>query len=446
MTTPGVARRKFLLGGAALGAGALALTRCTGAGAPAAGGGAAARAAAGTGAGSLARWTEVRALFPLRPDRVHMAGFLLASHPRPVAEAIERHRRGLDEDPEDYLHGNEARLESGVRRAAARYLGAHPDEVALTDSTTMGLGILFGGLRLRAGQELLTTTHDHIVTHEALRYRSERDGAPLRKVALYDEPARASADEITGRLARAITPATRIIAVTWVHSGTGVKLPIRQMAEVVARANAGRAEADRALLVVDGVHGFGNQAVRVVDLGCDAFIAGCHKWIFGPRGTGLIWARPHAWAATGPTIPSFDPSWRTEPLDQLPAASWMTPGGFHSFEHRWALAQAFELHEKIGPARVAHRIAELNTRCKEGLAALPRVKVATPASTALSAGIICFEVKGHTPAQVVAALKRVGVVATVTPDFYEPAYARLAPSLLTLEQDVDRAVAAVAAL
>ena len=445
MNRPGVARRNFLLGGAALGAGALALTRCTGAGAPAASGGAAS-AAAGTGAGSLASWTEVRALFPLRADRVHMAGFLLASHPRPVAEAIERHRRGFDEDPEDYLHANEARHEMAVRRAAAAYLGAQPDEVALTDSTTMGLGVMFGGLRLRAGQELLTTTHDHIVTHEALRYQSERTGAPLRKVALYDDPARASADEATDRLARAITPATRIIAVTWVHSGTGVKLPIRQMAEVVARANAGRAEADRALLVVDGVHGFGNQAERVVDLGCDAFIAGCHKWMFGPRGTGLIWARPHAWAATGPTIPSFDPGWRPEPLEQIPAASWMTPGGFHSFEHRWALAPAFELHQAIGPARVAQRIAELNTRCKEGLAALPKVRIATPAAPALSAGIICFGVEGRTPQQTVAALKRVGVVATVTPDFYEPAYARLAPSLLTLEDDVDRAVAAVGAL
>jgi selenocysteine lyase/cysteine desulfurase len=67
-------------------------------------------------------------------------------------------------------------------------------------------------------------------------------------------------------------------------------------------------------------------------------------------------------------------------------------------------------------------------------------------SAELSAGIICFEVAGKTPEQVVAALATRGIVASVTPSFYTPAYARLAPSLLTLEDDVDRAVAAVAAV
>src|SRR5262249_39778478 len=151
----------------------------------------------------------------------------------------------------------------------------------------------------------------------------------------------------------------------WVHSGTGVKLPLRALADVVAKANAKRDAATRALLVVDGVHGFGNQDFEAGDLGCDFFIAGCHKWIFGPRGTGLVWARPDAWSATKPIIPSMDPMWRKEPLDQMPAAAYLTPGGFHSFEHRWALAAAFEMHQRLGKAKVAARVAELNTRCKQ---------------------------------------------------------------------------------
>lgn len=425
------------MGAAGLGAGALALSRFaeTATDAPAA----AATPAAGD-------WAAVRALFGLAPDRVHMAGFYLASHPEPVRRAIEAHRRGLDAEPVGYLHENWARLENGVRRVAAEYAGCAPDDLAMTDSTTMGVGLVYGGLRLRAGQEVLTTTHDHIVTPVALGYACERTGATLRRVALYDDPAAAGGGEAAERLTRAITPATRVVAVTWVHSGTGVKLPIPELAEAVARANRGRDEADRALLFVDGVHGFGNQAARVVDLGCDAFIAGCHKWLFGPRGTGLVWARPAAWAATAPLIPSFDRAWRTEASDAIPPAAWMTPGGFHSFEHRWAVAEAFELHRALGMDRVAARTAELNRRCKEGLAELPRVRVATPLADEMSAGIICFAVAGRTPHEVVAGLAARHVVATVTPGFYDPPYARLAPSLLTLEEDVDRAVAAVAAL
>jgi selenocysteine lyase/cysteine desulfurase len=390
-------------------------------------------------------WADVRAQFPLTSDRVHMAGFLLASHPRPVADAIERHRAGFDRDPATYLHEHQGSAEQAARRAAADYLGGSVDDVALTDSTTQGLGVVYGGLRLAPGQEVLTTTHDHFVTHGALAYRAARTQNPLRKVALYEDPSRATADEIVARLAAAITPATRVIAVTWVHSGTGVKLPIAALAEAVARANAGRAEADRALLFVDGVHGFGNQDVRVAALGCDFFIAGCHKWIFGPRGTGLVWARPGAWSITSPMIPSFDVAWRPEQLDLQATARSMTPGGYHSFEHRWALPEAFALHEQIGVSRVAARIRELNTQCKEQLAAVRGVTVATPMSPELSAGIVCFSVDGKAPQDVVGALWARNIVASVTPGYYTQAYVRLAPSLLTDESDVDVTVAAVAA-
>jgi selenocysteine lyase/cysteine desulfurase len=75
-----------------------------------------------------------------------MAGFLLASHPTPVREAIATHRRNLDEHPADYLSENHERLEDTVLRAAADYLEVQPTEIALTDSTTMGLGLLYGGL------------------------------------------------------------------------------------------------------------------------------------------------------------------------------------------------------------------------------------------------------------------------------------------------------------
>jgi selenocysteine lyase/cysteine desulfurase len=132
------------------------------------------------------------------------------------------------------------------------------------------------------------------------------------------------------------------------------------------------------------------------------------------------------------------------PLDKMPPITFMSPGGFHSFEHRWALAAAFAFQEQIGFQRVAARIRELNTRCKQQLAKVPGVKIATPMAEELSAGIICFDVDGKPPEAVVKALEAKQIVASVTPLFYVPLHARLAPSLLTDEADVDRAVAAVA--
>jgi selenocysteine lyase/cysteine desulfurase len=381
-------------------------------------------------------WQNVRSQFRVRRDRVHLGAFLLASHPAPVRRAIERHRKGLDADPVSYLHREGMALEAAALRAAAGYTGGRAADIALTDSTTMGLALLYNGLHVRAGQELLTSTHDFFVTHEALRLKAERADAFLRRIPLYGAGSAASADEIVRRVVAAVTPRTRVVALTWVHSSTGVKLPVRRIARALAPFNRSRAEADRILLCVDGVHGFGVENVRLPDLGCDFFIAGCHKWLFGPRGTGIVWGRPGAWRHVTHTIPSF--------TEIGTPGSAMTPGGFHSFEHRWALAEAFRFHQRIGKSRVAARTHALNTRFKSGLAAMRHVRLHTPRNGSLSAGLVCFEVRGMSPLQVVDHLRSRGIVATVTP--YSPSYARLGPSILNTPAEIDRTLRALRAL
>jgi selenocysteine lyase/cysteine desulfurase len=377
---------------------------------------------------------------------VHLGGFLLASHPRPVREAIERHRRALDDNPVLYLEDHDHT--KPVLAAAAAYIGASPDEIALTDSTTMGLALLYGGLPLRAGDEVLTTTHDHYATHESLRLAALRSGAAVRKVPLYDKPAAASVEGMAGAVEKAIRPETRVVAVTWVHSATGVKTPVRAIAAVVARANTGRDAKDRVLLCVDGVHGFGVDDVTMADLGCDFFVAGCHKWIFGPRGTGVVWGRAELWSLLRPTIPHFGNAaygaWMRGVAPPPTTADMVTPGGFHSFEHRWALGEAFEFHRAIGKAKVAARIHALNRQCKEGLAAMKHVTLHTPMADDVSAGIVTFEVAGLAPKAVVERLKARRVIATTTP--YATSYARLAPSLLNGPADVETALREVRAL
>ena len=397
-----------------------------------------------------ADWDDVRNQFALTRQHVHMATFLLASHPRPVAEAIERHRRGFDEDPVTYWEEHFMTAEPAVEAAAAEYLGADPAHVALTDSTTMGLGLVYGALRLRPGDEILTTPHDHYSTFEALRLRAERTGATVRRAALYDDSAATSVDEVVGRMRAAITDRTRVLAATWVHSSTGVKLPVAAMAEALREVNAARDAADRVLFCVDGVHGLGIDDVTVGSLGADFFIAGTHKWLFGPRGTGIVHGQPDAWAALDLVIPSFGP-WYGVWLGELPPdtpyvtpGNRFSPGGFHSFEHRWALGEAFRFHLAIGKARVQERIHGLNTMAKAALTAMPHVRLHTPLSTALSAGIICFDVDGRAPTEVVAHLHARGIVGSTSP--YRVSYARIAPSLLNDEAEVERTVAAIAEL
>jgi selenocysteine lyase/cysteine desulfurase len=385
----------------------------------------------------LRDWRAVRAEFRLEPGRIHLTSFLLAAHPRPVRSAIERHRRGLDTDPVNYLHANEGRLTGNVRAAAGTFLGVPAEEIALTDSTTMGLGLLYTRLALRPGDEVLTTEHDFYATHEALRL----SGARVQRVRLYDDPRRASVDEIVDRLRRGLSGRTRAVALTWVHSSTGVKLPLRDIA-------AGLPE--RVLLCVDGVHGFGAEAAAIRDLRCNAFASGCHKWLYGPRGTGILWAGDRVREVLRPAIPSFDDraaygAWLsgTAPAG-IPDGPRLTPGGFHSFEHRWALSEAFRFHEAIGRRRVETRVRALARRLKTGLSEIRRVRLRTPAADAVSAGLVCFEVAGAAADDVVRRLAARRIVAGVTP--YSQRYVRLGPGIVNSPAEVDAAVQAIAAL
>jgi len=401
------------------------------------------------GAATPDEWEAVRAEFKLSGKLVNLGLFFLASNPRPVREAIARYREALDDDPvltveRAMFSGAEGNQPLAIKASLAGYIGGRPEEIALTGSTTEGLALVYNGLPLSKGDEILTTQHDHYVHHESIRFACERTGATSRRIALFDASVDASEEGMVERIRAGIAPATRVLGVTWVHSSTGVKLPIAKIAAAVARVNESRPAPERVLVIVDGVHGIGVEDPSVARSGVDFFVAGAHKWLFAPRGTGFIWAPAGRWALLRPTIPTFESlelfeAWGAGERPKGPTkADWISPGGFHSFEHQWAIPAAIDFHTRIGPRRVTDRIHTLNLRIKEGLAAMPHVTLHTPVSDAVSAGIVCFEVDGMGPNDVVERLLKKNIVATTSP--YRISYARLSAGIMNSEGEIDRAL------
>jgi len=228
-----------------------------------------------------------------------------------------------------------------------------------------------------------------------------------------------------------------------------VRLPIRAIAFLVGQVNAQRDPQKPLLLVVDGVHGFGCIDESAAELGADFFSAGTHKWMFAPRGTGVLWGRADRWPLLRPVIPSFADlplyeAWMKGEAPGPTTASMVSPGGFLAYEHQWAMSAAFEMHAKMGRARVASRIRALNDQLKEGLADMRHVHLHTPLDADVSAGINAFEVAGLDPEKVVAKLLEKNIVASTSP--YRVSYARLSAGLMNDEREVDAALGAVRGL
>ena len=391
--------------------------------------------AANAAPATVNKWARLQQLFDQDPAYLHFSNFLITSHPKPVREAIERHRAALDKNPGlamDWDLGVIEQREENVRVWAGRYLQADAKQIALTGSTTEGLATIYGGVHVRPDQEILTTEHEHYATHTILALRSERDSTRVRKIRLFKDSYSATKAEILAAIDGAIRPETRVLGMCWVHSGSGMKLPIGEIGAIVDQHNRGRSDADRIVYVVDGVHGFGVDNLNFAQMNCDFFIAGTHKWMFGPRGTGIVCSRFAEVRYVTPIIPTFS--------EATAFSTTMTPGGYHSFEHRWALDEAFKLHLELGKAEVEARIHALNSYLKQRLQQRPQIELVTPLSPELSAGFTFFRVKGKDSDKIAAHLMANRVVADAVHRDVGPVI-RTAPGLLNDEEQIDRLLA-----
>ena len=296
-------------------------------------------------------WASVRAQFAW-PRLSPLRRFVFASHPASVRDAIERHREGLDADANGYLpttRPGSTRRPRPRRRstwARARSGGAHRLH---HDGPGTALHRPRGcGPAMRCSPPSTTSTPPTSRCGCAPpRRRHRAAGPPLRR------PGAASADEIVARL---VAPRSRprpgrggdlgalLHRASSCRSGRSptslghVNRPRR------GRARRAALRRRRARLRRRGHH--------PAELGCDFLVSGCHKWLFGPRGTGLVWGRAEAWAAVDAGDPAFAaaasaPGWGSAPTG--PPGPAATPGGYHSFEHRWALAEAFEFRRRDRP-------------------------------------------------------------------------------------------------
>lgn len=195
--------------------------------------------------------------------------------PRPAAEAMAAEVDRAVAQPRIGMPAYEHffGLRDRTRAALARTVGAPEEQLALTSSTTHGIGIVLSGLDWQPGDEILTTTEEHQGLRSPLYVLRKRFGV---------EVIEAPADEI----AEHVTESTRMIAVSHVLWTTGRELDLAALAEAAHGAGA--------LLLVDGAQSVGAIAVNAPASGADFYAFSGQKWLLGPQGTGGLWVAPDA--------------------------------------------------------------------------------------------------------------------------------------------------------
>jgi len=213
------------------------------------------------------------------PELTYVQTGSLGPTPRPVLERTIAVWRELERDPTALGYGP---LEQGmelVRGKAAALLGCDLRELVITTSTTEGINWVAQGVALAPGDRILTTDQEHPGGRVGWDFVAKRYGAAIDVVAI--PPGENDAAAIVERFARLVTPRTRVVAFSHVLTSTGVRMPVAELAALARRAGA--------ISVVDGAQAAGGIAVDVKQLGCDVYATSGHKWLLGPKGTGLLY-------------------------------------------------------------------------------------------------------------------------------------------------------------
>ncbi len=388
-------------------------------------------------------WNNFRADFTLDPKYIHLGLAVHVPHSISLNKEIDQYRAMIDQNP-DRMRKERHSYTGETIAAAAKYLNTSKDLIALTESSTMAMAIVLNGFIFKKGDEIITTDSEHYSLEKLCEYNAKRNDLKIKKFEISKIIKNISKKEIVTGLLEKITDKTRLIAISWVNSKYGLKMPLKEIGKELKKINFSRSENKKILICVDGVHGFGIENIASIhDLEIDYFAAGCHKWLFGPRGTALLWANERGWKRIEPTIPSFEKiawdiflSWENRKFkeEEILKSKFCTPGGFKNFEYIWALKHAFEIQEKIGKQRIYEKVKYLSNLCKNELKKIKNLVLITPISAELSSGFVCFNFIGIEPSSIVKKMFEKNIIIGQSP--YKDSCLRITPSIYNTEEEI----------
>jgi len=376
-------------------------------------------------------WDLVRAQFPLRPGLIYMNAANLCPSPFVVSDAVTTYTRDIDADPSFQNRAKFSSLHERVIEALAAWIGAAPDEVVITRNTSESNNSVLNGLTLGQGDEVVIWDQNHPTNNVAWDVRAQRYGFAVKRVATPARPA--SRDDLIQPFLAALTPRTRVLAITHISNGSGIALPAAELCAAARERNI--------LSLVDGAQAFGFLKLDLHALGCDFYTASAHKWFMGPKEAGLLYVRRELAPRIWPTVVGV--GWdgakdrgarRFSTLGQRDDAALVAVGAATAF------------HERIGGAIIETRVRELAALLKRELAARATgLQLHTPADPALSGGVVIFGVTGIEPRPGYDALYQKHLVAGASSGGNFPGI-RLCPHIYTTRADVERAARAVSEL
>ena len=262
----------------------------------------------------------------------------------------------------------------------AQLINAGKDEIALMENASMGWWTAFNGIDFKKGDEIITSEYEYVTNLIGLLHAQKKYGTII-KVVPNDEQGNFNLQAFE----EAITPQTRLIAVTHIPSTAGGVLPVAAIGNIARRHNI--------LYLLDACQSVGHLPVDVKEIGCDMLCVTGRKYLRAPRGTGFLYVRKEVQDTLNVMfMDGFTTQWVTTEDYKLRSDARR----FEMYEKNRALTLGFgkavEYALNTGISKIWQRIQHIALFMRQQLAAINGVTVHDVGD--VKCGIVTFSVNG----------------------------------------------------
>ena len=318
-----------------------------------------------------------------------------------------------------------------LRSKVAQSVNAHPEEIVLSENTTVGINIVANGIDWKPGDSVILGSHEHPGNRLTWYNIADRHGVTLKYL-----PVTNAASQLLADLRNLCDERTRLISISHVSRRTGLRIP----AVEVCRA----AHAREIPVLFDGAQSFGAIPVDVQALDCDFYAFCGHKYIMAPQGTGGMYVRKDR-------IEWLQPSWigahseKTFGDDgemELLTEARRFEFGTRDVPDQAGFAKALDIWDEFGWNSVFHHIAAYTDGMKHALQEIPGLVLEPPLSYDDSSGIVTFHIPGIESRPMLDSLRDHEKV-LVSPLEFNGGSVRVSTHVFNTDEDLDRLISGI---